>query len=118
MVIQAMRVKDLIEQWELSAAEPLTVEDYHLRLPVRDAARLRALASMYPRRTLEELLTDLIGAALDEIEEAMPYEQGERIVAEDDQGDPIYENTGPAARFRRLADEYLRRLVAGAGGER
>ena len=107
-----MRVKDLIEQWELQAAEPLTVESYQLRLPLRDAARVQALAKMYPRRGVEELLTDLINAALDEVEEAMPYEQGQRVVAEDDQGDPIYENTGPAARFRRLADEYVRDAAA------
>ena len=52
-----MKVKDLIEQWELSAAEPLTVEEYRLRLPVHDAARVRALAEMYPRRPLDEILT-------------------------------------------------------------
>ena len=107
-----MRVKDLIEQWELQAAEPLTAESYHLRLPLRDAARVQALAQMYPRRGVEELLADLINAALDEVEEAMPYEQGERVVAEDDQGDPIFENTGPAARFRQLADEFVRGMVA------
>ena len=107
-----MKVKDLIDDWEQSASEPLSVEQYTLKLPVHDAARVKALARMYPRRRVEELLTDLIAAALDEVEEAMPYEQGERVVAEDDQGDPIFENTGPAARFRQLADEFVRGMVA------
>ena len=109
-----MKVKDLIDDWEQSAAEPLTVAHYTLRLPVHDAARLKALARMYPRRNVEELLSDLITAALDEVEEAMPYEQGTRIIAEDDQGDPIFEDAGPAARFRRLSEEFNSALLRDA----
>jgi hypothetical protein len=109
-----MKVKDLIEEWEQSAAEPLTAQQYTLRLPVRDAARVRALARMYPRRSVDELLTDLLTAALDEVEEAMPYEQGQRVIAEDEQGDPIFEDAGPAARFRRLSEEFTASLLRDA----
>jgi hypothetical protein len=110
-----MRVKDLIDEWEQIAAEPLTAQQYTIRLPVRDAARVRALEEMYPRRSLEDLLSDLLTAALDEVEEAMPYEQGQRVIAEDDQGDPIYEDTGPAARFRRLSEKFTQSMLHDAG---
>ena len=106
-----MKVKDLIEEWERTAAEPMTAQHYSLRLPVRDVARVKALVQMYPRRNVEELLSDLLTAALDEVEEAMPYEQGERVISEDDQGDPIYEDAGPAARFRRLAEEFTQSIL-------
>jgi len=111
-----MRVKDLIDEWERSASEPLTSETYSLKLTVRDAARVRALAEMYPRRAQEELLRDLLTAALDEVEEAMPYEQGSTVIAEDDQGDPIFEDAGPAARLRRLSEGYAAAMLSDGAG--
>ena len=106
-----MKVRDLIDDWERSASEPLTPEHYSLRLPMRDAARVKALAQMYPRRNVEELLRELLSAALDEVEESMPYEQGIRVIAEDEQGDPIYEDAGPAARFRALAERFTSTML-------
>ena len=111
-----MKVRDLIDHWEQSAGEPLTVEEYRLRLPVEDAARLRALAEMYPRRGVGDLITDLLHAALNEVEATLPYEQGTRVVAEDDQGDPIYEDAGPAARFRQLAARFQEEMLQAARG--
>ncbi len=109
-----MRVRDLIEHWEETAAEPLTVREYRVRLPVEDAARVAALAEIYPRRGIEDILTELLTASLDEIEEALPYVQGTRIISEDDQGDPIYEDAGPAARFRDLTRRFARELSSEA----
>jgi hypothetical protein len=109
-----MKVRDLIEHWEEHSAEPLAVRRYQVRLPIQDAARLAALAELYPRRNLEDLLTDLLNAALDEIEETLPYVQGTRIISEDDQGDPIYEDAGPAARFRTLTAKHARELAVEA----
>ncbi len=105
-----MKVRDLIAHWDQSAGEPLTVEEYRLRLPVADAARLRALAEMYPRRSAADILTDLLHAALDEVEASLPYEQGTRVISEDEQGDPIYEDAGPAARFRQLTGRFEEEL--------
>ena len=98
-----MKVRDLIERWDEASAEPLTVRRYCIHLPVHDAARVEALAELYPSRTLDDILRDLVSAALDEVEEAFPYQQGPRVIAEDDRGDPIYEDAGPGARFRELA---------------
>ncbi len=111
-----MKVRDLIDHWEQSAAEPLTAEEFHLRLPVQDAARLRALAEMYPRRGVSDLLTDLLHAALNEVEASLPYEQGTQVIAEDDQGDPIYEDAGPAARFRQLAGRFQEEMLEASRG--
>lgn len=105
-----MKVRDLVKHWDQSAGEPLTVEEYRLRLPVADAARIRALAEMYPRRALADILTDLLHAALDEVEASLPYEQGTRVISEDEQGDPIYEDAGPAARFRQLTGRFEEEL--------
>ena len=105
-----MRFKELIQQWEEEAGDPLTVSDYHIRLPVDDAARVAALAKIYPRQQVDDILRDLLSAALDEIEAAFPYEPGSRISVEDEQGDPIYEDAGPAPRFRALSEQFANQL--------
>lgn len=100
----------LIRQWETSAGGRLTAREYLIRLPLHDAARIAALAEMYPRRGETELISDLLTAALDELEGAMPYVQGSRIVGENEDGDPIYEDVGPTPRFLELSRKHLRLL--------
>jgi hypothetical protein len=51
----------------------------------------------------EEILTDLLHTALEELIEAMPYVAGEKVIREDDHGDPVYEDQGPMPRFLELA---------------
>jgi hypothetical protein len=67
---------------------------------------------MYPDRSASQLMADLIRAALDELEVAMPYVPGNRIIAEDDYGDPIYEDLGPTPQFYSLSHDILRKLAA------
>lgn len=110
-----MQVRDLIERWEEGSADPLTVRKYCIHLPVQDAARIEALVQLYPRRRIDDILRDLVGAALDEVEAAFPYRQGPKVISEDDQGDPIYEDAGPASRFRELAARFAEELEAQAG---
>jgi len=110
-----MQVRDLVERWEQGSAEPLTVRKYCIQLPVLDAARIEALVQLYPRRRIDDILRDLISAALDEVEAAFPYRQGPKVISEDDQGDPIFEDAGPASRFRQLATRFAEELESQAG---
>lgn len=105
-----MKVRDLVERWNESAGERRTVEAYSVRLPVHDAAKIAALAEMYPGRGEQDLITDLLSAALDELEAAFPYVRGSRVVAEDDQGDPIYDDGGLTPRFQELTRKHLQRM--------
>lgn len=105
-----MRIADLLQQWEASAGGALAAREYPVRLALHDAARIAALAEMYPRRSEREIIAELISAALDELERAMPYVQGEKPVAEDEQGDPVFEDIGPAPRFASLVRKYLKQL--------
>ena len=82
-----------------------------MQLSVRDAARLEALQIMYPDCSEEEIISDLLHAALDELEVAMPYVPGNKVIAEDDFGDPIYEDLGPTPRFYSLSHELMRKLT-------
>jgi hypothetical protein len=105
-----MSFKDLLESWRESAAQPRTATEYAVRLPVDDAARLAALAEMFPGRTAEQLITDLLGAALQEIETSMPYIAGRKVISNDEQGDPIYEDVGLTPRFVELTRKNRKKL--------
>tara|TARA_R110000782_G_scaffold81533_5_gene161021 strand:+ start:1315 stop:1698 length:384 start_codon:yes stop_codon:yes gene_type:complete len=104
-----MKVRELLSLWEQTAAGTLTADSYDVRLSIKDAARLNALAELYPRRNIEELITDLLTAALDEMESVMPYQQGSKVVAFDEQGDPLYEDVGPTPRYLSLTEKHLSR---------
>ncbi len=88
-----------------------TVEAYPVRLPLDDAARLHALAELFPGRSVELIITDLVHAALDEIVAAMPYEPGPKVISRDDQGDPVFEDKGLTPRFEELTRQYRKSLT-------
>ena len=110
-----MRIGDLVKEWENSAGGDLTAREYRIRLPLLDAAKISALTDMYPRRGETELISDLLSAALIELERAMPYIQGSKVISQDDQGDPIYEDIGPTSRFNALTKKYRLELEKAQG---
>ena len=110
--VTPMSFKDLLESWRENAAQPRTATEYAVRLPVDDAARLAALAEMFPGRTPEQLITDLLGSALQEIETSMPYIAGKKVISSDEQGDPIYEDIGLTPRFVDLTRKNRKKLEA------
>lgn len=108
-----MNLTALIKNWEETAATPLTSRDYAVRLPLEQAARLEALAQMYPLKTREQIITELLGVALDELLRSFPYVCGPRVIARDDMGDEIYEDIGPTPRFLELTREHREALQRG-----
>lgn len=102
-----MSLKELVTQWEANAHGNLTNETYAVHLLVEDAAKLDALAEMYPKRTKEQLLSELVSAAFGQLEASFPYVQGPTVVATDEMDDAIYEDIGPTPRFMALTKKYL-----------
>lgn len=107
-----MKIRELVRHWEQNAKGRLTPSHYQIHLDLESAARLAALSEMYPKRSSEELLGELIGAALEELEASLPYVKGSKVVATDEQGDPLYEDIGPTPRFLALSRRYLQTLSA------
>ena len=105
-----MSFKELLDSWRQQAAAPRTAAVYAVQLPLDDAARLAALAEMFPGRTREQLITELLGQALKEIVAAMPYVPGTRVISTDEQGDPVYEDTGPTPLFMALSRSHYAAL--------
>lgn len=105
-----MKVSDLMSMWEKNSGGRVTKNDYQVRLPLEDAAKIEALCEMYPKKSAESVITDLLSTALSELETEMPYRKGSKVVAEDEEGDPIYEDAGPTPRFLALSQKHLKRL--------
>ena len=112
MEVKAMgKVTDLLKEWQAAYSGPVTAQRYSIRLPIHDAARIAALAEMFPGHSAERIIADLLRASLDELEQAFPYLPGGRGIAEDEQGDPVYEDAGQSPRFHELAAKHARELV-------
>jgi hypothetical protein len=105
-----VKFKPLLDRWKKAPAPAKTAQQYAVRLPLDDAARLHALAELFPGQPVDDLITDLLRAGLDEIAAAMPYERGPKVISRDDQGDPVYEDIGLTPRFVDLTRKYRKKL--------
>jgi hypothetical protein len=106
-----MKFKALLDRWKKEAQPVLTAREYAVRLPIDDASRLHALADLFPGHKIEEIVTDLLHTALDEVAASMPYEPGPTVISRDDQGDPVYEDAGLTPRFIQLSRQYKKSLA-------
>ena len=109
-----MKFKPLLDRWKKNATPLRTAREYPIRLELDDAARLQALAELFPGQPIESLIADLLRAGLDEIAAAMPYERGPKIISRDDQGDPVYEDIGLTPQFVELTRKFKKILEAEA----
>ena len=105
-----MSFKSLLAAWSAEQKPAKTRETYDVNLRLDDAARLHALADLFPDVDRERIITDLLSEALDQLEAAIPYQQGSKVIQEDDQGDPIYEDVGLTPRFLELARKHRETL--------
>jgi hypothetical protein len=110
-----VKFKPLLDRWKKETAPARTLREYAIRLDLDDAARLHALADLFPGQPIEVIISDLLRSALDEIAAAMPYERGPKVISRDDQGDPLYEDIGLTPRFVELTRKYKKSLEAQAG---
>jgi len=101
------RISKLLDLWQNTAARESSIYAYTLPLPVADAARIAALSTMYPGRTREQIIVDLLSVALSDLEEVMPYVPGPAVISRDEFGDPIFEDIGPTPTFANEVKKHL-----------
>jgi hypothetical protein len=109
-----VKFKVLLDRWKKDAAPLRTAKQYAVHLKLDDASRLQALVELFPGQSIEEIIADLLGAALDEIAAAMPYEPGPKVISRDEHGDPAYEDVGLTPRFVELSRKFKKGLEAEA----
>jgi len=112
-----MNLHDLVGHWEDDAHGTLTKDIYTVHLSVEDAARIDALSEMYPKRSKEQIICELIAAALSELESKFPYVQGTEIVSTDEMGDPVYADAGQTPTYLSLTQKYLVKRKTAASEE-
>ncbi len=113
MAESSVKFKPLLDRWKKETGPRLTAREYAVRLPLDDASRLHALVALFPGRKIEDIVTDLLHVALDEVAAAMPYEPGPKIISRDDHGDPVYEDAGLTPRFVELTRQFRKKLEDG-----
>ena len=80
---------------------------YALRLPLALASRLEALCEMHPHATRSQLITDLLGLGLAQVERRASAEAlTSPAPFHADIRQPIYLLTGPFAEFRGLTYKH------------
>ena len=107
-----MAYKQLLDDWGNTQKPPSTIESYAIQLRLDTAARVHALAELFPGVTREHIITDLLSLAIRELEAAIPYVPGEKVIREDDHGDPVYEDAGLTPRFLELVKKHQARIEA------
>ncbi len=106
-----MKIKALIDLWQAQSEGALYDEFFSIRLPLSTAAKVHALSEMFPERNPQQIISELLSAALDELEEDFPYVPGKRLIAFDDQEDPIFEDIGRTPSFMSLTKKYMKTLA-------
>lgn len=61
-----MKVTDLPAYWQEERKDEKREHTHELRLPLEDAARVAALEDIYTDRSQEEILNDMLAAALND----------------------------------------------------
>lgn len=105
-----MKIQQLLEKWDKQTEGYQDLKEHKLRLPRYELAKIYALKEMYPGKREDEIISDLLITALHALEEAFPYIPGDRVVAEDESGDPLYEDIGLTPRFLALTRKYANEL--------
>lgn len=105
-----MKIKDLVKYWDKHAQGRLTRDTYFANLADEHHDALQRLAALYPMKSPQDLMRDLLSAALDELETSFPYVQGDRVVAYDEDGFEIYADEGLTPKFVTLSQKHIERL--------
>jgi len=111
-----MKSSDLHKLWTAPDNSRITSKQFSFRLPVHVAAKLAALAEMYPQKSRTDIVGDLLATALDELVSGMPYIKGEYITTTPD-GEDIFDDLGPSTTFWSLADKHYRLLEKEMGNQ-
>ena len=113
-----MEPRDLVKVWDAPDNSKLTPKQWSIRLPIHVAAKINALCDMYPRKTKTEIIGDLLATALIQFEEALPWKEDRATGFFDDDGNEIFDMSGPRDQFQKLYGKYIIEIEEGLETER
>ena len=90
-------ISQMLRAWEQHMVEHRPQVDYEIAIQRDDVIKLETLAELY-QLPLNDIIANLVSAAIKESEQRMPYVQGGNIIRIEE-GDPIYEDIGQTPRY-------------------
>lgn len=106
-----MNSQQLVNKWDQTGKGTLTKKAYEFSLSLEDEAAINTLLQLYPKLSKEQILQDLLGSALDNIEAGFPYVKGQKVIALDEEGDALYEDAGNTPRFLALTQKHRKEMM-------
>jgi hypothetical protein len=94
---------DLIKFW--SMPKTTDTRQITLRLPLDVFYKLQAFEQLFPNRSRNEMISDLLSTALDLASEALPFYDGP-IIAVTPDGEEIRDEAGPRRQFRMFYESF------------
>lgn len=97
---------DLLKVWSMSKSSEQ--RQVTVRIPADTFHKIQAMEMMFPHRSRNELIADLLATSADEFESSLPFESHQgKFLFEDQDGDSIYDSfiTGPKRDFERFLEQ-------------
>ena len=80
------------------------------------AAKLAALEELYPTRSRTQLVGGLLSAAIAaDVETTFPSRAGRFVLKDQDTGEDMFEEEGPSATFKKLANKHYQAIESELG---
>lgn len=90
-------ISQMLQAWEQHMVEHRPQIDYEVAVQRDDIIKLETLAELY-QLPLNDIIANLITAAIKETEQKMPYVQG-RTVIRVEEDEPVFEDIGQTPRY-------------------
>ena len=97
------RFREILKSWIENAADQEQLTSVQVEFRQSDLHKLEALAEIYDQ-PLASITSELLHSAISEIEAAMPYVAGEKVIRVED-GMNVYEDVGPTPKYLQLVKE-------------
>lgn len=123
-----MKTSHLHDIWAAPDNDRLVSKQFSFRFPVHIAAKIAALAEIYPQKNRTQIVADLLTAALDDLEKNLPIKlygadpEMQRMHDEyhHDHGlqtETVYEMGGTRAQYRKSCNKHYKALEKELGNE-
>jgi len=95
---------DLSKVWAISKTSD--TRQMTLRVPSEVFYHIQALEEMFPTRSRNEMISDLLTTALAQFVEGLPYSESKEVLGFDQDHEPVHECWGPQIEFPRIVARY------------
>lgn len=116
MHCEALKVKvsasDLVKAWSINRGSDF--KQITIRVPIETFVKIQAIESMFPHRSRNELVSDLLSTSIEDFESALPFSvhETDEVLGQLPDGEYVRAQfeTGPRADYRELVRRFTSEL--------